>query len=214
MSGMRRREFVSLFGGAAALWPLAARAQQPERMRRIGVLLPASPDDPDYQTRVSALAQGLAPLGWNIGRNIRIDIRWARGDPKQLRRDAEELVALRPDVLLASSSLAVAALQQATRTVPIVFGAVVDPVGAGFVASLSHPGGNTTGFTNFEYSLSGKWLELLKEISPSMTALQFFGTKHPLPRLECCRPCNRRRLRLESNLRQWQCVIPKRSRAL
>jgi putative ABC transport system substrate-binding protein len=214
MSGMRRREFVSLFGGAAALWPLAARAQQPERMRRIGVLLPASPDDPDYQTRVSALAQGLALLGWNIGRNIRIDIRWAKGDPEQFRRDAEELVALRPDVLLASSSLAVAALQQATRTVPIVFGAVVDPVGAGFVASLSHPGGNTTGFTNFEYSLSGKWLELLKEISPSMTALQFFGTKHPLPRLECCRPCNRRRLRLESNLRQWQCVIPKRSRAL
>ena len=171
---MNRREFITLLGGTAAAWPIAAWAQQPERMRRIGVLLPASPDDPDYQTRVSALAQGLAPLGWKIGRNIRIDIRWARGDPEQLRRDAEELVALRPDVLLASSSLAVAVLQQATRTVPIVFGAVVDPVGAGFVASLSHPGGNTTGFTNFEYSLSGKWLELLKEISPSMTGVAVF----------------------------------------
>ena len=171
---MNRREFITLLGGTAAAWPIAAWAQQPERMRRIGVLLPASPDDPDYQTRVSALAQGLAPLGWKIGRNIRIDIRWARGDPEQLRRDAEELVALWPDVLLASSSLAVAALQQATRTVPIVFGAVVDPVGAGFVASLSHPGGNTTGFTNFEYSLSGKWLELLKEISPSMTGVAVF----------------------------------------
>jgi putative ABC transport system substrate-binding protein len=174
MPGLRRRDFVSLFGGAVAAWPLAARAQQSERMRRIGVLLPASSDDPDYQTRVSALAQGLALLGWNIGRNIRIDIRWAKGDPEQFRRDAEELVALRPDVLLASSSLAVAALQQATRAVPIVFGAVVDPVGAGFVASLSHPGGNTTGFTNFEYSLSGKWLELLKEILPSMTDVAVF----------------------------------------
>ena len=122
---------------------------------RIGVLLPASPDDRDYQTRVSALAQGLALLGWNIGRNIRIDIRWARGDPEQLRRNAKESVALGPDVLLASSSLAVAALQRATRTVPIVFGAVVDPVGAGFVASLSHPGGNTTGFTNFEIASAG-----------------------------------------------------------
>ena len=170
----RRREFITLLGGAAASWPIAGRAQQGDRMRRIGVLLPANPDDPDYQTRVSALAQGLALLGWNIGRNIRIDIRWARGDPEQLRRYAEELVALGPDVLLASSSLAVAGLQQATPTVPIVFAAVVDPVGAGFVASLSHPGGNTTGFTNFEYSLSGKWLELLKEISPSITGIAVF----------------------------------------
>jgi hypothetical protein len=174
---MRRREFIALLGGAAAAWPRAGQAQQLERMRRIGVLLPASADDPDYQTRVSALAQGLALLGWNIGRNIRIDIRWARGDPEQLRRYAEELVALRPDVLLASSSLAGAALQQATRAVPIVFGALVHPVGAGFVASLSHPGGNTTGFTNFEYSLSGKWLELLKEILPSMTPTNFSGAR-------------------------------------
>jgi putative ABC transport system substrate-binding protein len=171
---MKRREVMTLLGGAAAAWPLAVRAQQSERVRGLGLLLPASPDDPDYQTRVNALAQGLALLGWDIGRNIRIDIRWARGDPEQLRRYAEELVALRPDILLASSSLAVAALQQATRTVPIVFGAVVDPIGAGFVASLSHPGGNTTGFTNFEYSLSGKWLELLKEISPSTTGIAVF----------------------------------------
>jgi putative ABC transport system substrate-binding protein len=171
---MRRREFITLLGGAAATWPVAARGQQGERVRRIGVLLPASPDDPDYQTRVGALAQGLALLGWNIGRNILIDIRWGRGDPTQLRRYAEELVALGPDVLLASSSVAVAALQQATRTVPIVFAAVVDPIGAGFVASLSHLGGNTTGFTNFEYGLSGKWLELLKEISPSITAIAVF----------------------------------------
>jgi putative ABC transport system substrate-binding protein len=170
MPGMRRRDFVSLFGGAAVAWPLSARAQQGERIRRIGVLLPAGPDDPDYQTRVNALAQGLAPLGWKVGRNIRMD----RGDPELLRRYAEELVALGPDVLLASSSLAVAALQQATRTVPIVFGAVVDPIGAGFVASLSHPSGNTTGFTNFEYSLSGKWPELLREISPSMTDVAVF----------------------------------------
>ena len=155
MAGIRRRDFIAAAGSTAVAWPFAARAQQRERIRRLGVLLPASPDDPDYQTRVSALTQGLAVLGWNIGRNIRIDIRWASGDPEQLRRYAEELVALGPDVLLASSSLAVAALQQATRAVPIVFGAVVDPVGAGFVASLSHPGGNTTGFTNFEYSLSG-----------------------------------------------------------
>ena len=171
---MRRREFITLLGGAAATWPVAARGQQGERVRRIGVLLPASPDDPDYQTRVGALAQGLALLGWNIGRNILIDIRWGRGDPTQLRRYAEELVALGPDVLLASSSVAVAALQQATRTVPIVLAAVVDPIGAGFVASLSHLGGNTTGFTNFEYGLSGKWLELLKEISPSITAIAVF----------------------------------------
>jgi putative tryptophan/tyrosine transport system substrate-binding protein len=174
MLSVRRRDFVALLGGAAVGWSRGARAEQGERIRRIGVLLPASPDDPDYQTRVNALAQGLEPLGWKVGRNIRMDIRWARGDPELLRRYAEELVALGPDVLLASSSLAVAALQQATRTVPIVFGAVVDPIGAGFVASLSHPSGNTTGFTNFEYSLSGKWLELLKEISPSITGIAVF----------------------------------------
>jgi putative ABC transport system substrate-binding protein len=138
-------------------------------MRRIGVLFPATADDPEYQARVGALSQGLALAGWTIGRNVRIDIRWAAGDPERLRQQAAELVGLGPDVLLASSSLAVAALQRTTRTIPIVFGAVVDPVGAGFVASLARPGGNTTGFTNFEYSLSGKWLELLKEIMPSAT---------------------------------------------
>jgi putative tryptophan/tyrosine transport system substrate-binding protein len=163
---MRRREFITLLGGSVT-WPLAARAQQPERVRRIGVLLPAAADDPEYQARVGALL--LALLGWTIGRNVRIDTRWAAGDADNIRRHAAELVALAPDVILASSSLAVAALQQTTRTAPIVFVAVVDPVGSGFVASLAHPGRNTTGFTNFEYGLSGKWLELFKEIAPPMT---------------------------------------------
>jgi putative ABC transport system substrate-binding protein len=166
---MRRRDVLALFGGTAVgALPQAANAQQPQRVRRIGVLFPAAADDPEYQARIGAVAQGLALAGWTIGRNIRIDIRWATGDPERFRQYAEELVSLGPDVLLASSSLAVAALQQATRTIPIVFGAVVDPVAAGFVASLAHPGGNTTGFTNFEYGLSGKWLELLKEIMPSV----------------------------------------------
>jgi putative tryptophan/tyrosine transport system substrate-binding protein len=165
---VKRREFMSLLGGAAVL-PLAARAQQPERMRRVGVLLPAAADDPEYQARVGALLQELGLLGWAIGRNARIDTRWAEGDADRFRRYSAELVALAPDVILASSSLAVAALQQATRTAPIVFVAVVDPVGSGFVASLAHPGGNTTGFMNFEYGLSGKWLELFKEIAPPMT---------------------------------------------
>jgi putative tryptophan/tyrosine transport system substrate-binding protein len=166
---MRRREFITILGGAAIVWPLAVRAQQPERMRRIGVLLPATADDSEYQARVGALLQELALLGWAIGRNLKIDTRWAEGNTDRLRQYAAELVGLAPDVILASSSVAVAALQQATRSAPIVFVAVVDPVGSGFVASLARPGGNTTGFTNFEYSLSGKWLELLKEISPGIT---------------------------------------------
>jgi putative ABC transport system substrate-binding protein len=164
---MRRRDLLALIGGFAM--PAAALAQQSQQMRRVGILLPASPDDPDYQLRIAALAQGLAVTGWTIGRNIRIDIRWASADPKRLQRYAEDLVGLRPDILVASSSLAVAALQQATRMVPIIFVAVVDPVSSGFVASLARPGGNTTGFTNFEFGISGKWLELLKEIAPSVT---------------------------------------------
>ena len=166
---MRRRQFITILGGAAVVWPLVVRAQQPERMRRIGVLLPATADDSEYQARVGALLQELALLGWAIGRNLRIDTRWAEGDTDRFRGYAAELVGLAPDVILASSSVAVVALQQATRSEPIVFVAVVDPVGSGFVASLARPGGNTTGFTNFEYGLSGKWLELLKEIAPGMT---------------------------------------------
>ena len=166
---MKRREFITLLGGAAAAWPLAARAQQPERMRRIGVLLPAAADDAEFQARVGAFLQGLAQLGWTIGRNVRIDTRWATANAAEIRRHAAELAALAPDVILAHGASTVGPLLQATRTVPIVFPVVVDPVGAGFVDSLARPGGNATGFMSFEYSLSGKWLELLKQIAPGVT---------------------------------------------
>jgi ABC-type uncharacterized transport system substrate-binding protein len=165
---MRRREFITLLGGAAATWPLAARAQQGERMRRIGVLLPAAADDPVFQTRLAAFHQGLALLGWSIGRNVRIDTRWATANAAEIRRHAAELVALAPDVILAHGSSAVEPLL-ATRTVPIVFPVAGDPVGAGLVDSLARPGGNATGFMNFEFSISGKWLELLKQIAPDVT---------------------------------------------
>ena len=166
---MRRRDFITLVGGAAAAWPLAARAQQPERMRRIGILLPAAADHSEYQARVGVFLQGLAQSGWTIGRNVRIDTRWATTNHAELRRHAEELVALAPDVILAPGASALGPLLQATRTVPIVFPFVIDPVGAGFVDSLARPGGNATGFISFEYSLAGKWLELLKEIAPRVT---------------------------------------------
>ena len=166
---MRRREFITLLGGAAAAWPLAARAQQGERVRRIGVLLPAAADDAEFQARLAAFLQGLALLGWTIGRNVRIDTRWATTDAAEIRRHAAELVALAPDVILASGTSTVGPLLQATRTVPIVFPTIGDPVGAGFVDSLARPGGNATGFMSYEYSLSGKWLELLKQIAPGVT---------------------------------------------
>jgi len=163
---MQRREFTILLGGAAVAWPLSARAQKGNRMRRIGVLMNLAADDPQGQVRLTAFLQGLQELGWTDGRNVRIDSRWAADDADRYRTYAAELVALAPDVILASTSQSVAALQQTTTTVPIVFGSVIDPVGAGIVASLAHPGGNATGFTAFEYSLSGKLLELLKEIAP------------------------------------------------
>jgi putative ABC transport system substrate-binding protein len=165
---MRRREFITLLGGAAAAWPSAGRAQQAERMRRLGVLLPAAADDPQWQARVGAFLQALAQLGWTIGRNVRIDTRWATANAAEIRKHAAELAALAPDVILASGN-SVGPLLQATRTVPIVFPNVVDPVGTGFVDSLARPGGNATGFISFEYSLSGKWLELLKQIAPGVT---------------------------------------------
>jgi len=165
---MRRRAFITLLCGAAT-WPLAVRAQQPERARRIGVLMNLAADDPESSARVTAFAQGLQQLGWTDGRNVRIDTRWAAGDADRYRKSATELVALMPDVILATGTSAVAPLQQATRTVPIVFVNVVDPVGAGLVASLARPGGNATGFTLYEYGMSGKWLELLKEIAPRVT---------------------------------------------
>ena len=169
MIDIRRREFITLLSGTAAVWPLAARAQQPDRMRRIGVLQPAAADDPVFQTRLAAFHQGLALLGWSIGRNVRIDTRWATTNAAEIRRHAAELVALAPDVILASGTSTVGPLLQATRTVPIVFPAIGDPVGAGFVDSLARPGGNATGFMSYEYSLSGKWLELLKQIAPGVT---------------------------------------------
>jgi putative ABC transport system substrate-binding protein len=164
---VRRREFITLLGGAAA-WPLAARAQQPERMRRIGALMNLAADDSESQVRVVAFAQGLSELGWTQGRNLRIDFRWAAGEVDRFRGYAAELVALAPDVILSAATPAVGALQQATRTVPIVFVTVVDPVGAGIVPNLARPGGNTTGFTLFEYVIGGKWLEQLKEIAPGV----------------------------------------------
>jgi putative ABC transport system substrate-binding protein len=167
---MRRREFITLLGGAAATsWPLLARAQQADRVRRIGILLPAAADDVQFQTRIGAFQQGLALLGWTIGRNVRIDTRWAGTDAAEIRRHVAELVALAPDVILANGASTLAPLLQATRTVPTVFPVVVDPVGAGLVDSLARPGGNVTGFMGFEYSLAGKWLELLKQIVPSVS---------------------------------------------
>jgi putative ABC transport system substrate-binding protein len=167
---MQRRNFIRLLGGAAVAWPLAARAQQSDRVRRIGVLLAATADDPDYQARIAAFQQGLQQLGWSDGRNVHIDTRWATTKADDIRRHAAELAALAPDVILAGTGTAtVAPLLQATRTVPIVFAVVIDPVGAGFVDSLARPGGNATGFTVFEYGMSGKWLELLKQIAPAVT---------------------------------------------
>jgi putative ABC transport system substrate-binding protein len=166
---VKRREFITLLGGAAAAWPFAARAQQPERMRRIGVLMGGAESDPENRTRLAAFLDGLQQLGWTEGRNVRIDIRWPAASADRYRIDAAELVGLAPDVILASASASVAALQQASRSAPIVFANVIDPIGAGFVASLAQPGGNATGFTAFEYGISGKWLELLKEIAPHMT---------------------------------------------
>ena len=169
MFGMRRRDFVVLLGGAAVAWPLAARAQQPEQMRRIGVLTNLVADDPEAQARVGAFLQGLQELGWAVGRNMRIEYRWGAGDADRTRGYAAELVALAPDVILTSGASALAPLLQATRSVPVVFAQVPDPVGAGFVNSLARPGGNTTGFITYEYGLSGKWLELLTQIAPSVT---------------------------------------------
>ena len=166
---MRRRDLIRGVLGSAATWPLAAGAQQPDRVRRIGVLMAYAEDNPDGKPRLAAFAQRLQELGWTDGRNIRVEYRWSAGDAERTRRYAAELVALAPDIILAGNTSTVGPLQQATRTVPIVFAGVVDPVGAGFVDSLARPGGNITGFTQFEYGMSSKWLELLKEVAPRVT---------------------------------------------
>jgi putative tryptophan/tyrosine transport system substrate-binding protein len=171
---MRRRKFISLLGGAAA-WPLAARAQQPDRIRRIGVLMNRAADDPQAQASVAAFVQGLQQLGWTDGRNVHIDTRWTGGNAEDTRKYAAELVALAPDVIQASGASTVGALLKVTRTVPIVFAATADPVGASLVASMARPGGNATGFMAFEDSMSGKWLELLKQIAPGVTRAAVLG---------------------------------------
>src|SRR5262249_23068920 len=165
---MRRREFIRLIGGAAA-WPLAARAQPGERMRRIGVLTPWSANDAEAQDRVTAFVQALQQHGWTVGQNVRIDYRWGDGKADATRKYAAELAALAPDVILTLSSAATAPMLEENRTVPIVFAGVADPVAAGYVESLAQPGGNATGFTVYEYSIGGKWLELLKEVAPRVT---------------------------------------------
>jgi putative ABC transport system substrate-binding protein len=166
---MRRRDFIKGVANSAAAWPLAARAQEHERVQRIGVLMNLAADDAEGQARLAAFLLGLQEAGWEVGRNVHIDLRWGAGDVDRFRKQGAELVALAPDVVLASSLPVVGPLLQATRTVPIVFVQVVDPVGAGVVASLARPGGNATGFTIFEFSIAGKWVELLKEIAPSVT---------------------------------------------
>jgi putative ABC transport system substrate-binding protein len=168
------RAFITLLGGAAATWPLAARAQQPNRMRRIGVLTPYPADEPEGHARLTAFAQALQQSGWAVGQNVQIDYRWGDGKPATMRKYAAELIALAPDVVLASSSAALAPLLDATRTVPIVFAGVGDPVGAGYVESLARPGGNATGFLVYEYGIAAKWLELLKEVAPRVTRVAVF----------------------------------------
>jgi ABC-type uncharacterized transport system substrate-binding protein len=170
---MRRREFITLLGGTAAAWPRAARAQQPERVQRIGVLMSYAADDPAGQTRLLAFAQALAQSGWTDGRNVRIDIRWGAGGNERIRSYAAELVALAPDVILAVGSSTTGPLLQATRVVPIVFVQVAEPVGAGFVETLARPGGNATGFMLYEYGIGTKWLGLLKEIAPDLKRVAF-----------------------------------------
>lgn len=165
---MRRREFITLVVGAAG-WPLAVHAQQPERMRRVGVLLAPAADDPDALARVAAFTQGLQQAGWSIGQNLRIDIRWGAGSSDNIRKHAAELVALAPDVVLVGGAGTLAALQQASRSVPTVFVQVIDPVAGGFIDNMAQPGGNATGFTTYEFGMSAKWLELLKEFAPRVT---------------------------------------------
>ena len=200
---MRRREVITLLGGAAAAWPLAARAQQGERMRRVGVLSNPGADDAEMQSRTAAFVEGLQELGWTVGRNLQIDYRWSNGSAERLRAHAMELVALEPDVILATSGVSIMPLLQANRSVPIVFAQTIDPVGLGVVESLSRPGGNITGFTQFEYSVPAKWLELLKEIAPATTRAAVLRDPFNRPRVGIDRWCqvrSRRALPLQRSI--------------
>ena len=183
---MRRREFIGLLGGAAATWPLAARAQQADQMRRIGVLMGWAESDREGEARLAAFREGLQKLGWAEDRNIRIDTRWATPRDAELRqRFARELVALQPDLILSHNTPTTATLLQQTRTIPIIFTVVSDPVGSGFVANFARPGGNVTGFTNIEPTMTGKWLALLKEIAPRVARVAFCSTlqRRPMPKI-------------------------------
>ena len=184
MQSLKRREVITLLGGGAATWPLVARAQQPDRMRRIGVLMAVPESDREYQAFLAAFREGLQTLGWTEGRNIRIDTRWAALDAEAMQRFAKELVALQPDLIVSQSTPTTASLLQQTRTIPIIFALVIDPIGSGFVASLPRPGGNVTGFIAMEGSLAGKWLELLKEIAPRVTRVAFLFNPATAPYAE------------------------------
>ena len=181
---MRRREFIRWLGGGTAAWPLAARAQQRERLRRVGVLIHLAADDPEGQSRLAAFLQGLQEVGWAVGRNVAVDVRWAAGNRELMGRFANELVALQPDVLFVTSTPGTAAMLQATRTIPVVFVSVADPIGSGFVASLPRPGGNVTGFTPIVGSLGGRWTELLKEIAPRITRVGLLYNPPSAPFIE------------------------------
>src|SRR5262245_3517486 len=181
MGQMKRREFITLFGGAAIAWPLAARAQQGERVRRVGVLSNFAESDLEAQSMVEALHQTLQELGWVEGRNLRIDHRWAAGNSTRMQAFAKALIALQPDVIVGHGTPPVTALQKETSTIPIVFIQVSDPIGAGFIANLAHPGGNITGFTTYESSMVGKWVELLKEMVPSVSQLAFLFNPQTAP---------------------------------
>jgi putative ABC transport system substrate-binding protein len=195
---MRRREFIGLIGGAGLVWPFAAHAQPSGPVRRIGVLMNRAANDPEGQARLAALQQGLEQAGWSIGRNVQIDLRWGEDDLDLEAKHAAELVALAPDLIFASGTLSVAAVKRLSRTIPIVFVGVTDPLGAGFVDSLARPGGNATGFMIYEYSLSGKWLELLKEIAPSMTRVVIIRNPDNPPGSLCLGRFRPKRDRLES----------------
>src|SRR5262245_40414368 len=205
-----RRELLAALGGAAVAWPFAARAQHRERVRLIGILLPATADNREFQARVGAFLQGLQQSGWSIGRNVQIDTRWATANPGEIRRHAAELAALAPDAILAHGVSTVGPMVQATRTVPIVFPVAGDPVAAGFVDRLSRPDGTATGLSSFEYSLGGKWLELLKEVAPAVRRAAVFRDPALPPAPDCSARSNPSRPPSASRQSRSMCATPMR----